>query len=166
MQGGSTWRSAAVWYISKVSGVPRSHLAPLDRSSGHPTVDTIILRNSTGGDIPTGFRLGDLFRQKSLRTAVSGFCYSSCSRMFLGGKRRFFTDDFPPDLTNVGFHGHYDRTGHLEPKLVENRPRAVDHQHSDRNALRVVGWPVRCAVALADRMREPLGSTVQTLCGR
>ena len=39
--------------------------------------------------------------------------------MFLGGKSRFFTDDFPPDLINVGFHGHDDRTGHLEPKLVE-----------------------------------------------
>jgi hypothetical protein len=100
-----------------------------------PAIDTIILRNSTGGDIPTGFRLGDLFRQKSLQTAVSGFCYSSCSRMFLGGKRRFFTDDFPPDLTNVGFHGHYDRTGHLAPKVVE-RTGLVQWiiEHSDGKA--------------------------------
>ena len=75
-----------------------------------PGINTIILRNSPGGDAPTGFRLGDLFRAKSLRTAVSGYCFSSCSRMFLGGASRFFTDDYPPAMTHVGFHGHYRRT--------------------------------------------------------
>ena len=60
-----------------------------------------------GGDAPTGYKVGELFRQKGLRTAISGFCYSSCSRMFLGGKVRVLTDDAPPDATEVGFHGHY-----------------------------------------------------------
>jgi hypothetical protein len=85
-----------------------------------PTIDTAILRNSPGGDAPTGYRIGELFRAKGLRTAVSGYCYSSCSRMFLGGMTRYFTDDFPPEYTHVGFHGHYDDC-HLNSEAVERR---------------------------------------------
>jgi hypothetical protein len=62
--------------------------------------------------------MGELFRAKGLQTAVSGYCYSSCSRMFLGGKKRSFTDDFPPEYTHVGFHGHYDDHGHLLAKEI------------------------------------------------
>jgi hypothetical protein len=40
-----------------------------------PNIRTIVLRNSHGGDIPTGYRLGELFRLQGLRTALSGFCY-------------------------------------------------------------------------------------------
>jgi hypothetical protein len=84
-----------------------------------PAVDTIVLRNSPGGDISSGYRLGEFFLEKGMRTLVSGFCYSSCSRMFLGGKTRYFTDDFPAIYTNLGFHGHYDmNNGHLQQQLV------------------------------------------------
>ena len=76
-----------------------------------PVIDTVILRNSPGGHILTGYRLGALFRARGLKTAVSGFCFSACSRMFLGGKQRYFTDDYPPQYTRVGFHGHYDSRG-------------------------------------------------------
>src|SRR5262249_12027349 len=81
-------------------------------------IRTIILRNSPGGHAPTGYRVGELFRARGLRTAVSGFCYSSCSRMFLGGKDRVFTDDYPPEYTHVGFHGHYGADGRLAPETV------------------------------------------------
>jgi hypothetical protein len=74
----------------------------------HPNVTHVVLRNSMGGNSWTGYRLGELFRARGVTTAVSGFCVSSCSRLFLGGKQRFFTDDFPQSLTYVGFHGHYD----------------------------------------------------------
>lgn len=85
-----------------------------------PMVDAIVLRNSPGGDIPAGYRLGELFRAKDLRTMLSGYCYSSCSRMFLGGKTRYFTDDYPAVYSNVGFHGHYDlSSGRLRRDLVE-----------------------------------------------
>jgi hypothetical protein len=63
-------------------------------------------------------QVGQLFRERGLRTAVSGYCYSSCSRMFLGGATRYFTDDYLPDNNNVGFHGHYDRMGRLNANLV------------------------------------------------
>jgi hypothetical protein len=83
-----------------------------------PEIDTVILRNSPGGDAPAGYQTGQLLRERGLRTAVSGYCYSSCSRMFLGGSTRHFTDDYPPEDTNIGFHGHYHANGHLNVALM------------------------------------------------
>ena len=84
-------------------------------------IDTAILRNSPGGDGPTGYRIGELFRARGLRTAVSGHCYSACSHMFLGGATRHFTDDFPPEYTDVAFHGVYDRSGRPQREYVQAR---------------------------------------------
>jgi hypothetical protein len=83
-----------------------------------PEIDTVVLRNSPGGDAPAGYQVGQMLRERGVRTAVSGYCYSSCSRMFLGGRTRYFTDDHLPESNNVGFHGHYDRGGHLNSDLV------------------------------------------------
>jgi hypothetical protein len=83
-----------------------------------PEIDTVILRNSPGGDAPAGYQTGQLLRERGLRTAVSGYCYSSCSRMFLGGRTRYFTDDYPPEDTNIGIHGHYHADGHLNAVLM------------------------------------------------
>jgi hypothetical protein len=96
----------------------------------------IILRNSPGGDAPTGYHLGELFRQKSLETAVSGYCYSSCSRLFLGGIKRYFSDDYPPEYTQIGLHGHYDGVGDLNAALV--------------NALHLKDWIIRYSDGKAD----------------
>jgi hypothetical protein len=93
--------------------VARDHDEVASTLAANPQVKMVILRNSPGGDAPTGYHLGELFRRKSLQTAVSGYCYSSCSRLYLGGKERYFTDDYPPEYTQIGFHGHYDRTGNL-----------------------------------------------------
>ena len=84
----------------------------------HPEIDTVILRNSPGGNAPAGYQVGQLLREGGFRTAVSGYCYSSCSRMFLGGRTRFYTDDYPPEDTHVGFHGHYYANGRLNAGLV------------------------------------------------
>ena len=83
-----------------------------------PDIDTVVLRNSPRGNAPAGYQVGQLLRERGLRTAVSGYCYSSCSRMFLGGRNRYFTDDYPPEDTNVGFHGHYYANGRLNADLV------------------------------------------------
>jgi hypothetical protein len=83
-----------------------------------PEIDTVVLRNSPGGDAPAGYQVGQMLRERGVRTAVSGYCYSSCSRMFLGGSTRYFTDDYVPESNNVGFHGHYDRIGRLDANLV------------------------------------------------
>jgi hypothetical protein len=84
-----------------------------------PEIDTVVLRNSPGGNAPAGYQVGQLLRERGFRTAVSGHCYSSCSRMFLGGRTRYFTDDYPPEDTNVGFHGHYYANGRLNSDLVD-----------------------------------------------
>src|SRR5258708_33040301 len=60
-----------------------------------PEIETVILRNSPGGDAPAGYQTGQLLRERGLRTAVSGYCYSSCSRLVLGGRPRPFTHDCP-----------------------------------------------------------------------
>ena len=107
--------------------------------AGNPAIRKVILRNSPGGDVATGYEIGDLIREKGLRTAVSGYCFSSCSRMFLGGKERVFTDDYPLVLTHVGFHGHYyiqgPQKGQLNVQLVVRRGlKNWIIQHSDGKA--------------------------------
>jgi hypothetical protein len=89
-----------------------------------PTITHIVLRNSMGGNSWTGYRLGELFRERGVTTVVSGHCVSSCSRLFLGGKQRLFSDDFPQSLTYVGFHGHYD-FGKLNVKAVEKNDQVA-----------------------------------------
>jgi hypothetical protein len=89
-----------------------------DALAASPAIKTIILRNSPGGDAPTGYALGALFRERGLHTAVSGYCYSSCSRMLLGGSVRQFTSDYPIEFTEVGFHGHYRKDGKLNAAYV------------------------------------------------
>jgi hypothetical protein len=44
-----------------------------------PGIEAVILRNSGGGNAPAGYQVGQLLRERGLRTAVSGYCYSSCS---------------------------------------------------------------------------------------
>lgn len=83
-----------------------------------PAITHVVLRNSMGGNSWTGYRLGELFREKGVTTVVSGHCVSSCSRLFLGGRQRMFSDDYPASLTYVGFHGHYD-FGTLNVAAVE-----------------------------------------------
>lgn len=80
----------------------------LDQNRG---VRRIVLRNSTGGHAATGYCVGELIRERRLETVIRGYCYSSCSRMWLGGVRRSL--DGP--ASRVGFHGHYDRERRLRP---------------------------------------------------
>ena len=79
----------------------------------------MVLRNSLGGHVESGYRIGELIRKQGLSTVVSGHCVSSCSRMFLGGKERRFSNDYSLERTFVGFHGHYDAKGQLNRALVE-----------------------------------------------
>ncbi|TAG47859.1 MAG: hypothetical protein EAZ30_07695 [Betaproteobacteria bacterium] len=90
----------------------------------HPAIKQVVLRNSMGGNSWTGYRLGELFRERGVTTVVSGHCVSSCSRLFLGGKRRLFSDDYPQSLTYVGFHGHYD-FGKLNRAAVEKNDQVA-----------------------------------------
>lgn len=103
----------------------------LDANPGKVT--TVVLRNSGGGDANTGFAIGDLIRARGLRTALAGYCRSSCSRMFLGGVERIFTDAEPAGRTYVAFHGNYDDAGRVK---LENAWRLKEWivAHSDGKA--------------------------------
>jgi hypothetical protein len=59
--------------------------------------------------------------------------------MFLGGKERMFTDDYPLSLTHVGFHGHYYSQGPQKGQLnvqavVQAGLKNWIIQHSDGKA--------------------------------
>ena len=84
-----------------------------DVIDNNPGITTVVLKNSRGGDARTGYAVGEYIREKGLSTAVSGFCRSSCSRMFLGGKTRSISNDQPMDKTYVAFHGNYANDGRL-----------------------------------------------------
>jgi len=71
------------------------------------SVDTVVLRDSPGGDYWTSQRIAELIRERGWRTAVSGHCFSGCALMFLGGRTRHFTDDKPALQTQLAFHGTY-----------------------------------------------------------
>ncbi len=90
-----------------------------DSLATNSQITTVVLRNSWGGHIESGYRIGERIRALGLSTLLSGYCVSSCSRMFLGGKERRFTNDFGLWQTYVGFHGHYDSSGKLNSNSVQ-----------------------------------------------
>lgn len=139
LSGTSAWAMelAVVGNTLVLSGpVTGTELAMVkDAFAANPKIDLVVLRNSLGGDAWTGYRVGELFREAKVTTAVSGYCISSCSRMFLGGKQRLFTNDYPADRTYVGFHGHYDAQGNLDAQSVAKH--GLHHwiiRHSDGKA--------------------------------
>jgi len=115
--------------------------------AAQPTVKVAVLRNSPGGDANTGYRVGALFREKGITTYVSGFCRSSCSRFFLGGQERFFTDDFPAEQTHVGFHSNYRKDGSIVPGAPERLWRFVKKYADGKADAALVNWWIH----LADR---------------
>jgi len=104
-----------------------------DVIDSNPVITAVVLKNSRGGDARTGYALGEYIRDKGLSTAVSGYCRSSCSRMFLGGKIGSFSNDQPLDKTYVSFHGNYANDGKL---LKANMPalKAWVMKYSDSKA--------------------------------
>jgi hypothetical protein len=67
-------------------------------------IKTVILRDHSGRAENTDLmRAADLFAERGWRTAVSGFCGTACSKLFLGGVERQFTDDKPAAQTSVMF---------------------------------------------------------------
>lgn len=81
--------------------------------SGAAAIKGVILRDSPGGDAWTALRVGELIREKGWITGVSGYCFSGCALMFLGGVERHFTDDKPALQTQVAFHATYNTADSL-----------------------------------------------------
>ena len=76
-------------------------------------IDTVVFRNSPGGDAFAAYRVGERIRDAGWRTVVVGACRSACTIMFLGGRSRHFARVARPELVYLGFHGTWS-TGFLE----------------------------------------------------
>lgn len=68
-------------------------------------IDTVVFRDSPGGDAWSGFRVGERIRDHGWRTVVIGACVSACTLMFLGGRTRHFGVAARPGRMLLGFHG-------------------------------------------------------------
>ena len=74
-----------------------------------PGVDTLVLVNSEGGDLYTGFHLARVVAAWRLKTVVAGQCSSACAIVFVGGVERSFSGAYEPQYTYVGIHGAISR---------------------------------------------------------
>lgn len=78
-----------------------------DVLAAHPEINTVVFRDSPGGDGRTAFRVGEKIRDAGLRTVVAGRCYSACTLMFLGGKSRHFARVARGEAVFLAFHGAF-----------------------------------------------------------
>lgn len=107
----------------------------------HPGITTVVLKNSSGGDARAGYATGEYIREKGLATLLSGYCRSSCSRMFLGGTTRAYSDDQPLERTAVGFHGNYAQDGSLQQaRMPALKAWIIKHSDGKANPLLVEQW--------------------------
>ena len=80
----------------------------------HPKVDTVVLQMMPGGKIDAMEIIATTVEEKKLKTVVSGFCISACAHIFLAGKKRQFSDDFPLRYSRLSYHGMYRSSGSLK----------------------------------------------------
>ena len=86
-------------------GISGNELALMrDILPANPQIDTVVLKDSAGGDVWTALRLGELFQERGFKTAVSGYCMSACVVMFLGGVERMFADGKEGRYTQIAIH--------------------------------------------------------------
>ncbi len=78
----------------------------------NPAVDTIVMKDFSGGMHMTGFlNFTRFIRDRKLATEVDGPCMSACALAFLGGVRRGLAPGADPKTSVVAFHGVYDMAG-------------------------------------------------------
>jgi hypothetical protein len=112
--------------------------------SAHREIDTVVLRDSPGGDGSTAFRIAEAIRDAGLRTVVAGRCYSACTLIFLGGKDRHFARVTQPEVMYLAFHGAFtdnvmdpnspSKAGRLQVRawVIERTGGKIDREILDR----------------------------------
>ena len=103
-----------------VAGQEYAHFK--DAVAAHPQIDTVVFRNSPGGDAWSAYRVGEAIRDRGWRTVVVGRCHSACAIMFLGGRTRHFAQASQPENMLLAFHGTWS-TGLLEAQTPGFRGR-------------------------------------------
>ena len=71
----------------------------------HPEIDTVVFRDSPGGDGWSAFRVAERIRDGGFRTVLAGRCHSACTIMFLGGRERHFARAARAEFMYLAFHG-------------------------------------------------------------
>jgi hypothetical protein len=87
-----------------------------DLLKNNPSITTVVLYDSPGGNGTVMQRMSAMIRGHKLSTAVAGNCVSACAMIFLSGVQRYFADIVPVQDTSIGFHGSYLPDGTLTPE--------------------------------------------------
>lgn len=75
----------------------------------HPEIRCLELRASPGGATYGALLIGQMTRDRRMRTVARGRCVSACALAFLGGERREFGPAWRGEPTVLLLHGSFDR---------------------------------------------------------
>jgi hypothetical protein len=77
----------------------------LKMARDNPQVKTIHLENMPGGSVDVADSIAKFVGLYRLTTVVSGTCASACTRIFMMGDKRQFSNKLPLNETYIGLHG-------------------------------------------------------------
>jgi hypothetical protein len=77
----------------------------LKMARNNPQVKTIHLENMPGGSVDVADAIAKFVGTYRLTTVVSGTCASACTRIFMMGDKRQFSNKLPLKDTFIGLHG-------------------------------------------------------------
>lgn len=114
----------------------------------HPEVRCLELRSSPGGATYGALLIGQMARERGMRTLARGRCVSACALVFLGGERRELGQAWRGDPTALLLHGGFDRaSGAPDPTFAE----AIRDWVSERTATRLPVDLLDAALSVPDR---------------
>jgi hypothetical protein len=78
-------------------------------AAAHPQLRCLELRNSPGGATYGALLIGQMARERGMRTVARGRCVSACALAFLGGEPRELGPAWNGEPTALLLHGSFDR---------------------------------------------------------
>src|SRR5438477_10607045 len=90
-----------------------------------PGIETVILRNSGGGNAPAGYRVCEMLREHGFARPCLAIATPPARGCFSAARFGYFTDDYLPQHNNVGFHGIMIRTRIWVPIWCANTVYAI-----------------------------------------
>jgi hypothetical protein len=114
----------------------------------HPQIRCLELRASPGGATYGALLIGQMARERDMRTVARGRCVSACTLAFLGGTRRELGPALRGDPTVLLLHGSFDRSTGQPDSMFRESIRAWV---SERTAGRLPADLLDEALSLSDR---------------
>ena len=90
----------------------------------HPEIRCLELRASPGGATYGALQIGQMARDRGMRTVARGRCISACALAFLGGERRELGPAWRGEPTVLLLHGSFDRASGAPDALFRESIRA------------------------------------------